>query len=116
MDAPSEREQALSEQGVIVIRTESEQGRLDLNAVLHALAERGITRLMVEGGPKVAASFLRAGLVDEAWLLHGPVTIGAGGVAPLDGLALAALTEASPLVLIGSETVGNDLHRFYERR
>ena len=47
---------------------------------------------MVEGGPKVAASFLRADLVDEAVLLRGPVTIGADGIDALDGLALDALT------------------------
>src|SRR5204862_3812388 len=32
--------------------------RLDLFAVLHALAARGITRLMVEGGARVASSFV----------------------------------------------------------
>jgi diaminohydroxyphosphoribosylaminopyrimidine deaminase/5-amino-6-(5-phosphoribosylamino)uracil reductase len=116
MDAPSEREQKLSEQGVIVIRAESARGGLDLVAVLHALAERGITRLMVEGGPKVAASFLRADLVDEAALLQGPITIGPDGIAGLDGLPLAALTETPRLVLVGSETVGDDIHRHYERR
>src|SRR5262249_18104691 len=41
---------------------------LDLNAVLHALSERGITRLLVEGGSRVAAAFVAAGLVDEIWL------------------------------------------------
>ncbi len=45
---------------------------LDLPAVLHALSEKGITRLMVEGGARVASSFVAAGLVDEVWLLRGP--------------------------------------------
>ena len=45
---------------------------LDLAAVLHALAENGITRLLVEGGARVASSFVAADLVDEAWLLRGP--------------------------------------------
>ena len=39
--------------------------------MLHALADRGITRLMVEGGARVASSFVSAGLVDEIWLLRG---------------------------------------------
>ena len=51
---------------------------LDLPAVLHALSEKGITRLMVEGGARVASSFVAAGLVDEVWLLRGPDTVGAG--------------------------------------
>ena len=45
---------------------------LDLPAVLHALSEKGISRLMVEGGARVASSFVSAGLVDEVWLLRGP--------------------------------------------
>ena len=44
---------------------------LDLAAVLHALAEKGITRLLVEGGARVASSFVAADLVDEVWLLRG---------------------------------------------
>ena len=45
--------------------------------VLHALSERGITRLMVEGGARVASSFVAAGLVDEVWLLRGADAVGA---------------------------------------
>ena len=44
---------------------------LDLPAVLHALSDKGISRLMVEGGARVASSFVAAGLVDEVWLLRG---------------------------------------------
>ena len=47
---------------------------LDLPAVLHALSDKGITRLMVEGGARVASSFVAGGLVDEVWLLRGPET------------------------------------------
>src|SRR4051794_18906206 len=57
---------------------------LDLSAVLRALAEKGITRLLVEGGSRVASSFVSAGLVDEVWLLRGPDPIGADGLAALD--------------------------------
>lgn len=116
MDAPSERERLLSEQGVTVIRTQANDGTLDLPSVLGALAERGTTRLMVEGGPRVAASFLRADLVDEAVLLHGPVTIGPDGLDALDGLALDALTASERLRLAEAETIGGDGLERYERR
>jgi riboflavin-specific deaminase-like protein len=52
---------------------------LDLPAVLQALAGKGITRLLMEGGARVASSFVAAGLVDEVWLLRGPDAIGADG-------------------------------------
>ncbi|QOZ26278.1 bifunctional diaminohydroxyphosphoribosylaminopyrimidine deaminase/5-amino-6-(5-phosphoribosylamino)uracil reductase RibD [Bradyrhizobium sp. CCBAU 51753] len=88
---------------------------LDLPAVLHALAERGITRLMVEGGARVAASFVAAGLIDEAWLLRGPEAVGAGGVPALDALPLAAITQSPAFRLHASEMLGKDSLSIYER-
>ena len=67
------------------------------SAVLHALSDKGITRLMVEGGARVASSFVAAGLVDEIWLLRGPETVGADGVAALDALPLSAITQSPAL-------------------
>ena len=61
----------LGANGAQVIRVASTPTGLDLPAVLHALSERGITRLLVEGGARVASSFVAAGLVDEFWLLRG---------------------------------------------
>ena len=52
----------------------------------------GITRLMVEAGPIVAAAFLQADLVDEAVLFRSPNAIGADGIDALEGLPLEALT------------------------
>jgi diaminohydroxyphosphoribosylaminopyrimidine deaminase/5-amino-6-(5-phosphoribosylamino)uracil reductase len=115
-DAPGERERLLGECGVSVLRIAAGEGGLDLAAVLRALAERGITRLMVEGGPTVAAAFVRADLVDEAWLMHGPLTIGPGGIDALDGLALTAVTESARLALSGDELLGGDSLMHYERR
>ena len=65
-----------------------QDGRLDLAQVLKALAERGITRLMVEGGPTVAAAFVQADLVDEAALFRSPKPLGADGIDALEGLPL----------------------------
>ncbi|MGE3989234.1 bifunctional diaminohydroxyphosphoribosylaminopyrimidine deaminase/5-amino-6-(5-phosphoribosylamino)uracil reductase RibD [Pseudorhodoplanes sp.] len=115
-DASEDRERLLGEKGVIVTRVTAGERGLDLNAILRALAERGITRLMVEGGPKVASSFLRADLVDEAVLLHGPVPIGPGGVEALDWHAREALTASRGLPLIDTEIIGADRLDRYERR
>ncbi len=88
---------------------------LDLLPVLHALAEKGITRLMVEGGARVAKSFVAAGLVDEIWLLRGPDAIGADGVPALDALPLDAITQSPAFRLRASETLGKDSLNIYER-
>ena len=88
---------------------------LDLSAVLHALSERGITRLMVEGGSRVASSFITADLADEIWLLRGQGTIGAGGLAALDALPLSEITQSPRFALRASETLGSDTLSIYER-
>jgi diaminohydroxyphosphoribosylaminopyrimidine deaminase/5-amino-6-(5-phosphoribosylamino)uracil reductase len=88
---------------------------LDLAAVLYALSERGITRLLVEGGSRIAAAFVAAGLSDEIWLLRGPDAIGQGGVAALDAMPLAAITQSPSFKLRASETLERDTLTIYER-
>jgi len=88
---------------------------LDLQAVLHALSGKGVTRLLVEGGARVASSFVAAGLVDEVWLLRGADAIGAGGVAALGTLPLTAITQSSGFKLRASESLQKDTLTIYER-
>jgi diaminohydroxyphosphoribosylaminopyrimidine deaminase/5-amino-6-(5-phosphoribosylamino)uracil reductase len=89
---------------------------LDLKAVLHALSEKGITRLLVEGGSRVASSFVAAGFVDEVWLLRGEGSIGAEGVAALDALPLSTITQSPELKVRASESLGRDTLTIYERK
>ncbi len=105
----------LKAKGVEVFRVEGKDGRLDLAAVLQALGGRGITRLMVEGGPTVAAAFIEAGLVDEAALFRSPKALGKG-IEALEGLSLDALTESPKLKWVASEEIGGDTLDLYERR
>jgi len=100
---------------VIHVPTSAAPPGLDLAAVLRALSGKGITRLLVEGGARVAASFVAADLVDEVWLLRGPQPIGAGGVDALEGLPLTAITASPSLKLRSSETLGPDSLTIYER-
>jgi diaminohydroxyphosphoribosylaminopyrimidine deaminase / 5-amino-6-(5-phosphoribosylamino)uracil reductase len=88
IDAPAEREMALRRAGVEVMRVARHASGLDLGAALSLLAARGITRLMLEGGPRLANAFAAADLVDEARLWHAPH-------------ALATLTKDEGLVAMG---------------
>jgi diaminohydroxyphosphoribosylaminopyrimidine deaminase/5-amino-6-(5-phosphoribosylamino)uracil reductase len=106
-------EEILQDKGARVFRVEERNGRLDLGQVLARLSDEGITRLMVEGGPRVAASFAAADLVDEIVLLHGPITIGREGIDPLEGMPLEALTGSLPQV--EEEQLGPDKLVRYER-
>jgi diaminohydroxyphosphoribosylaminopyrimidine deaminase/5-amino-6-(5-phosphoribosylamino)uracil reductase len=97
------------------VGTSPTSSRLDLAAVLNVLAEKGITRLLVEGGARVASSFVAAALVDEFWLLRGHDPIGADGLAPLDATPLSALTGSPALMQRASETLQEDTLTIYER-
>jgi diaminohydroxyphosphoribosylaminopyrimidine deaminase/5-amino-6-(5-phosphoribosylamino)uracil reductase len=88
---------------------------LDLLSVLHALSEKGITRLLVEGGARVASSFVSADLIDEVWLLRGPHAVGADGVAALEALPLSVLTGSPAFKVHASEMLENDTLTIYER-
>ena len=106
-------EDILKAKGVEVLRAEAKDGRFDLEAVLKLLGERGITRLMVEGGPTVAASFAKAGLVDEFALFRSNKVVGVDGIGALEGMALSELTDG--MKRLSSETIGADTLERYER-
>ena len=114
-EAPAAMKLGAAGAQVIRVATDLARPGLDLPAVLHALSDKGITRLMVEGGAKVAASFVAAGLADEIWLLRGPVTVGGDGVPALDALPLAAITQSPAYRVRASETLDKDTLTIYER-
>lgn len=83
-------------------------GRLWIPAVLEALVERGITRLLVEGGPSVWQAFDRAGMIDEVVMFRGA----SANTADFDPGAAdrmrARYVSQSPLVLHSRACVGED--------
>ncbi len=100
---------------VIRVATATTPPGLDLGGVLRALSEKGITRLLVEGGARVASSFVAAGFIDEAWLLRGAEPVGADGVAALDALPLTSITQSPSFRVRASESLQNDTLTIYER-
>ena len=115
-DAPAAMK--LGAAGAQIIRvatTKTPPAVLDLKVVLNALSERGITRLMVEGGAKVASSFIASGFVDEVWLLRGPETIGTGGIDALDAQPLSIITQSPQWRPRATEHLDKDTLTIYER-
>jgi diaminohydroxyphosphoribosylaminopyrimidine deaminase/5-amino-6-(5-phosphoribosylamino)uracil reductase len=82
--------------------------------VLAELGARGLNRLMVEGGARVARSFLQARLVDELHIIRSTVVIGGQGVDALAGLTLDQALQ--PFRLREEERLGSDVLRVYESR
>jgi diaminohydroxyphosphoribosylaminopyrimidine deaminase / 5-amino-6-(5-phosphoribosylamino)uracil reductase len=90
-------------------------GRPSATAVLQALGARGITRLLVEGGSRMAAALLDAGLVDRMAWFRAPVLIGADGLPAAALLGLDRLSAAPRFRLTGVERLGPDLLESYAR-
>jgi diaminohydroxyphosphoribosylaminopyrimidine deaminase/5-amino-6-(5-phosphoribosylamino)uracil reductase len=108
-------EEILTERGAKVFRVGSRDGRLDLAEVLNILGGEGITRVMVEGGPTVAASLVKDDLIDQAVLLRSDKTIGPDGIDPLTDMPFRMLTHSVDLAMCGSEQVGPDRIEYFER-
>jgi len=113
-EAPAAMKLGAAGAQVIRIAKSTPKG-LDVPSVLHALADKGITRLLVEGGARVASSFVAAEAVDEFWLLRSRVPIGAEGVGALDALPLSVLTGSPAFKQRASDMLQNDTLTIYER-
>jgi diaminohydroxyphosphoribosylaminopyrimidine deaminase/5-amino-6-(5-phosphoribosylamino)uracil reductase len=84
------------------------EGLISLKDALATLAGRGITSVLVEGGPTVARAFLEADLVDEAVIYQGPNPAGDDGLTPFAGDGLDRLTESGHFTVIASRFFGPD--------
>lgn len=76
--------------------------------VLAELRRREIRHVWVEGGPTLAASFLRAGLVDEILGYVAPALLGAGRPV-ITGLGIESMDEIARLTLGEVSRIGPDL-------
>jgi len=109
-------ERKLVEAGAEVIRVpEKASGKMDLHAAMGALGERRITRVLVEGGPILSATLLRADLIDEAVVVQSPQPLGAAAINALEGMPLTALTASPHLQVIEQRMAGTDSFTRYFR-
>ena len=114
--ASSESEAILKAHGVEVARLGVESDlQIDLHAALGWLGQRGITRVLSEGGPTIAARLIREGLADEVVLLTATKPLGRPGLPVLPPEAYAALEDASRYAVAETAAYGSDTMRRWER-
>ncbi len=80
----------------------------DLQGLLDQLSSRGIQQVLVEGGPRVLASFLREGLADEICVYIAPKILGADGTAFI-GQPMSDLMQGIGLDHVQIRTFGDDV-------
>jgi diaminohydroxyphosphoribosylaminopyrimidine deaminase/5-amino-6-(5-phosphoribosylamino)uracil reductase len=89
--------------------------RIDLEALLKELADRGLVSVLLEGGPTLAGAFLQAGLVDRVIGYIAPALLGDGSPAVL-GAGIGTIDDAIRLQLVDVTRVGEDLRLTMVRR
>ncbi|RYV50414.1 dihydrofolate reductase family protein [Pengzhenrongella frigida] len=81
-------------------------GRVDLPAALAALADRGLVRVLAEGGPRLLGQLLTAGLVDELCLTWSPLVVGGPAPRVVDGAPwFVPALAATPAHLLHADAV-----------
>lgn len=104
-------------EGVEAVEVEAgADGRPDIKAAVMALGRRGITRLLVEGGGRLAATLLDADLVDRLYWFHAPGVIGGDGIPAIGKLGARELAALPRFERTGLQPAGDDIMETYRRR
>jgi diaminohydroxyphosphoribosylaminopyrimidine deaminase/5-amino-6-(5-phosphoribosylamino)uracil reductase len=93
-----------------------DDGRIDLRELVDMGAGAGVSSMLIEGGGTLAASFVRAGLVDRIEWFRAPILLGADGRAGLGELGLDTLAAAPRYERVDVKEVGVDLWESYVRK
>ena len=93
---------------VVVATGENEPARV--RSALDLLGARGITSVLLEGGPHLAGAFLDAGEIDEVRLFLAPLLLGGRAARdPLEGEGVERISEALRALTLDCERVADDL-------
>ena len=107
----------LTARGVQIVHVpESLLGLAGIPAVLHTLAVKGITRLLVEGGPRTWAGCLEAGMVDEAVVYQSAQPGPVDGVSVVKDGKLDEYFRPYGLLPVFTAVLGSDTRHVFRRR
>jgi diaminohydroxyphosphoribosylaminopyrimidine deaminase/5-amino-6-(5-phosphoribosylamino)uracil reductase len=112
-EAPRDKVEELKEKGVIVEEVQRNKGELDLGEVLKVLGSREIVSLLVEGGAKLASSFVKNMLWDKLVVFVTPRVLGGSYSLLNEGGFL--LSKAPQLHLKNVRVLGRDVMLTYYR-
>lgn len=101
----------LRERGVTLLVLEDQA--LYAKNMLHALAQQGLTRVLIEAGPALSTAFLSAACVDQLTWYRAPILLGNRGTHAITGLT-TALATASRAHRAAYFPLGDDACEVYE--
>jgi diaminohydroxyphosphoribosylaminopyrimidine deaminase / 5-amino-6-(5-phosphoribosylamino)uracil reductase len=107
---------ALQDRGAEIVQVPVDaHGMLGVRDALETLAGRGITRVLVEGGPTMARAFLDDDLIDEAVIYHGAKPVGEDGLMPFVSEGLDRVTSSGHFTQIEARAFGPDRMTWWRR-
>ena len=112
---PADRRRAYTDAGVHLIDAGGGERGVDLPHAMRLLGEAGLTRVVVEGGAKLAAGLLRDGLVDRIAWFHANAIVGGDGWPAAQPFGVATLADMPRFDRTGSRTVGDDMLTEFKR-
>ncbi len=108
--ADKEKVQKARARGIKVFYMASDRsGGVDIKKVLKKLAECGIANILIEGGGLVAASVIKAGLVDRVSYFIAPIFLGSDAVPGIGTLDVKTPAEAPGLCNVRVRRLGCDV-------
>ena len=108
-EASDERKSKWLDLGAQLFECQVDNFGISMKDIMQKISEKGITRLLCEGGGKLAASLMRSELVDEIVTFHGGLAIGADGFSSIGDLGIYSLGEAKRWRLNQTLSFGADV-------
>ena len=107
---PNDKKAGIETKTVRIIKTTVKDGKIDLYSLMDLLGSLGITSLLIEGGSRVTASALAAGIVDKTLLFFAPKILGGDdGVPVCRGPGPALMDECIPVKYVNVRRFGDDV-------
>lgn len=108
-DGSEERKKTLTARGVRILEIPLKDGRVDPYRLMEKLGKMGITSILVEGGSKVSASMLNAGVVDRICFFYAPKILAGDGISICSGAGPEKMAAAIRVENIEIKRFGNDI-------
>jgi diaminohydroxyphosphoribosylaminopyrimidine deaminase/5-amino-6-(5-phosphoribosylamino)uracil reductase len=106
----AERLSQAEQAGAGLIQVSTRDGRIDINAALERIGKEGITSILLEGGSRLAASFIRENMVNKLVIAIAPLLIGGEDAVPMIGdLNVKGLDDAKRLKNVSWRRLGEEM-------
>jgi diaminohydroxyphosphoribosylaminopyrimidine deaminase/5-amino-6-(5-phosphoribosylamino)uracil reductase len=109
-DTDPVRRRAFADCGVELLEIDHDtEGNIDLSAAFAGLGARGLTRVLVEGGSRLAAALIRAGLIDRIEWFRSAAVMGGDGLPAVQGFGVEHLADLRRLARTALRVAGSDV-------